>query len=119
MGHQIGDLLLKEVATRTLGVLRRSGESLARLGGDEYVVLLPQIAALPDAIAIADKIRQAMLQPFDIEGHTINITCSIGIALCPEHGEDEQSLMKHADAAMYQAKNEGRNRITVSGDHNA
>ncbi|MEI8186407.1 MAG: GAF domain-containing protein [Chlorobiaceae bacterium] len=119
MGHQIGDLLLKEVATRTLGVLRRSGESLARLGGDEYVVLLPQIAALPDAIAIADKIRQAMLQPFDIEGHTINITCSIGIALCPEHGEDEQTLMKHADAAMYQAKNEGRNRITVSGDHNA
>jgi len=113
LGHQIGDLLLKEVATRTLGVLRRSGDSLARLGGDEYVVLLPQIAPPLNAVGIAEKIRNAILQPFELEGHTINISCSIGIALYPEHGEDEQTLMKHADAAMYQAKNEGLNRIKL------
>jgi len=113
LGHQIGDLLLKEVATRTLGVLRRSGDSLARLGGDEYVVLLPQIAPPLNVFGIAEKIRNAILQPFELEGHTINISCSIGIALYPEHGEDEQTLMKHADAAMYQAKNEGLNRIKL------
>jgi diguanylate cyclase (GGDEF)-like protein len=113
LGHQIGDLLLKEVATRTLGVLRRSGDSLARLGGDEYVVLLPQIAELSNAVAVAEKINYAIRKPFEIEGNTINITFSIGIALFPDHGDDEQSLMKHADAAMYQSKNEGRNRITV------
>jgi len=113
LGHQVGDLLLKEVATRTLGVLRRSGDSLARLGGDEYVVLLPHIAELSNAFGIAEKIRNAILQPFELEGHTINISCSIGIALYPEHGEDEQTLMKHADAAMYQAKNEGLNRIKL------
>ena len=113
LGHQIGDLFLKEVASRMLGVLRRSGDTIARIGGDEYVVLLPQIAALPDAVCIAEKIRNVMLQPFDIEGHGINSTCSIGIALFPDHGEDERTLMKHADEAMYQAKREGRNRITV------
>ena len=112
-GHQTGDLLLKEVATRTLGVLRRSGDSLARLGGDEYVVLLPQIAATSNAVDIAEKINYVILQPFEIEGHSINISCSIGIALFPEHGEDEQTLMKHADAAMYQAKSKGRNRIKL------
>jgi len=113
LGHQIGDLLLKEVATRTLGVLRRSGDSLARLGGDEYVVLLPHIAELSNAVGIAEKIRNAILQPFELEGHTINISCSIGIALFPEHGENEQTLMKHADAAMYQSKSHGRNTITL------
>jgi len=113
LGHGIGDLLLKEVATRILGILRRSGDSLARLGGDEYVVLLPQIATESSAVAIADKIKQAMLTPFEIEGHAINITCSIGIALFPEHGEDELTLMKHADEAMYSSKSLGRNCVTV------
>jgi diguanylate cyclase (GGDEF)-like protein/PAS domain S-box-containing protein len=115
LGHQIGDLLLKEVATRTLEVLRRSGDSLARLGGDEYVVLLPQIAATPNAVAVAEKINDTIRKPFEIEGHTINITCSIGIALFPDHGEGEQALIKNADDAMYQSKNAGRNRITVFG----
>ncbi|MEI8032377.1 MAG: GGDEF domain-containing protein [Chlorobiaceae bacterium] len=76
-------------------------------------VLLPQILKLTDAFGIGEKIKEAILQPFDIEGHTINITCSIGIALFPDHGEDEQTLLNNADAAMYQAKSEGRNLVKV------
>ncbi|MEI7824305.1 MAG: diguanylate cyclase [Chlorobiaceae bacterium] len=113
LGHQVGDLLIKGVATRTLGVLKRSGDSLARLGGDEYVVLLSQISPPLNAIGIAEKIRNAIHQPFELEGHTINISCSIGIALYPAHGEDEKTLMNHADAAMYQAKSEGGNHIKL------
>lgn len=113
LGHGIGDLLLKEVSTRMLKILRRRGDSPARLGGDEFVVLLPQIDAVVQAITIAEKIRYALYQPFDIEGHIINISSCIGIAVFPDHGDDELTLMKHADAAMYKAKNDGRNCIKV------
>ncbi len=114
-GHGIGDLLLQHVASRALEALRRSGDTLARLGGDEFVVLLPQIVALSNAEAVAEMIRHALAKPFDIEGHTINISCSIGIAIFPLHGEDELTLMKHADDAMYQSKSGGRNCFTVFG----
>lgn len=112
-GHEIGDLLLQEVANRTLGVLQRSSDTLARLGGDEFVVLLPQIDARANAEAVAEKIRRALCESFHIEGHTLNISCSIGIAILPEHGESELTLMKNADDAMYQSKSLGRNCFTV------
>ena len=112
-GHDIGDLLLKEVATRTLGTLQRSSDTVARLGGDEFVVLLPQIDALSNAEAVAEKIRQSLAEPFSIERHTLAISCSIGIAIIPEHGENELALMKHADDAMYLSKHHGRNCFTV------
>ena len=112
-GHGIGDVLLQQVATRTYGTLLRSGDSIARLGGDEFVVLLPQIAEISNAVAIAEKIRHTLMKTFDIEGHAINISCSLGIAVFPEHGLDELTLMKHADDAMYQSKHDGGNRITV------
>ena len=114
-GHGIGDLLLQEVATRTLGALRRSGDTLARLGGDEFVVLLPEIAALSNAVTVAENILHALSEPFDIEGHILNISCSIGIAIYPLHGEDELTLIKHADDAMYQSKSGGRNCVTLFG----
>ena len=115
-GHAIGDGLLQQVTTRTLGTLRRSGDSVARLGGDEFVVLLPQIAEITNAVAIAEKIRSALMKTFDVEGHAINISCSIGIAIYPIHGQNELTLMKHADDAMYKSKSDGKNRITVFGD---
>ncbi len=114
-GHGIGDLLLLQVASRALEALRRSGDTLARLGGDEFVVLLPQIVALSNAAAVAEMILHALAKPFEIDGHTINISCSIGIAIFPLHGEDELTLMKHADDAMYQSKSSGRNCFTVFG----
>ena len=112
-GHAIGDLLLQQVAKRALDALQRDGDSIARLGGDEFVILMPQIDAISNAIALAEKIRQKIQEPFTIEGHAIDISCSIGIAIIPEHGENELTLMKHADEAMYRAKNQGRNNVTV------
>ncbi len=112
-GHEIGDLLLKEVSNRTLAVLQRSSDTLARLGGDEFVVLLPQIDALSNAESVAEKIRRTLVEPFYIEGHTLAISCSIGIAIIPEHGQTELDLMRNADDAMYLSKRHGRNCFTV------
>ncbi len=114
-GHGMGDLLLQQVATRTLGALRRSGDTLARLGGDEFVVLLPEIAALSNAVTVAENILHTLSEPFEIQGHRLNISCSIGIAIFPLHGSDELTLMKHADEAMYQSKSRGRNCFTFFG----
>ncbi|MEI7825534.1 MAG: GGDEF domain-containing protein, partial [Chlorobiaceae bacterium] len=113
LGHAVGDTLLQEVAARSAATLKRSTDSISRLGGDEFVILLPQIVAVSDAVAIAEKIRNNIKEPYNIEGHTINISCSIGIAVYPDHGEDELTLMKHADEAMYRAKNQGRDKVTV------
>ncbi|MEI8187234.1 MAG: diguanylate cyclase [Chlorobiaceae bacterium] len=113
LGHAIGDALLQQVAARSQVTLLRSGDSIARIGGDEFVILLPQISEVSNAEAIAEKIRLAMYKPFDIEGHIINISCSIGIAVFPDHGRDEIRLMRHADEAMYLSKSRGRNCVTV------
>ena len=112
-GHEIGDLLLQEVSNRTLAILQRSSDTLARLGGDEFVVLLPKIEALSNAEAVAEKIRKALAEPFLIEGHTLSISCSIGIAIIPDHGQTELTIMKNADDAMYLSKSHGRNCFTV------
>jgi diguanylate cyclase (GGDEF)-like protein/PAS domain S-box-containing protein len=114
LGHHIGDLLLKEVALRLQECLRRESDTVGRLGGDEFVVILPEIAAAKDALSVADKIVQAINQPFDVIGHGINISASIGIALFPEHGSDEKLLLKSADAAMYRAKEGGRNQLVLA-----
>ena len=113
LGHAVGDTLLQEVAARSVAILQRSGDSISRLGGDEFVILLPQIVALSDAVTIAEKIRNNIKEPYNIEGHTINISCSIGIAVFPDHGEDELTLMRPADDAMYGAKNQGRDKVMV------
>ncbi len=113
LGHAVGDILLQEVAARSVATLQRSTDSICRLGGDEFVILLPQIFAVSDAVAIAEKIRNNIKEPYRIEGHTINISCSIGIAVYPDHGKDEITLMKHADDAMYCAKNQGRDKVLV------
>lgn len=115
LGHDFGDLLLKEIAQRLQTAVRES-DTIARIGGDEFVVLLPVIETKLDASTVAEKIRLALEQPFEINGHTINIGCSIGIAVYPEHGVDEISLMKNADTAMYQAKQNGRNNVQMFHD---
>ena len=108
LGHAIGDLALKEFVQRTQVAVRES-DTVARLGGDEFVVLLPEIDTSQDAVGVAEKILQAIAQPFEIAGHTLKIAASIGVAVYPEHGTDEFSLVKRADIAMYQAKRSGRN----------
>ncbi|MEI7787778.1 MAG: diguanylate cyclase [Chlorobiaceae bacterium] len=113
LGHGIGDLLLQQVSIRTLGILQRSSDTLARLGGDQFVVLVSQMGEKANAVRIAEKILKALQEPFEIEGHALSITCSIGIAVFPDHGENELTLMKNADDAMNASKSQGENIITV------
>ncbi|WP_054774237.1 putative bifunctional diguanylate cyclase/phosphodiesterase [Methylogaea oryzae] len=108
LGHAVGDLLLKEVAIRLQECVRES-DTVSRLGGDEFVVLLPTLDVAADALLVAEKILQALAAPFALAGHYIRISSSIGIAVYPEHGDDEIQLLKNADTAMYYAKKSGRN----------
>ena len=112
LGHDIGDLVLKEVAKRMLECLRES-DSAARIGGDEFIVLLPLVEAKSDALAVAEKIRLALSLPFELAGQSLHISASIGVAVYPEHGGDEKSLLKNADTAMYYAKEAGRNKVMI------
>jgi len=111
-GHDVGDLLLKNVSLRIQECLRES-DTAARIGGDEFVVLLPVIETVPDAGRVGDKILQSLNQPFELGGHTLRIGGSIGVAVYPEHGENEKSLVKNADIAMYHAKKNGRNSVRL------
>jgi diguanylate cyclase (GGDEF)-like protein len=109
-GHAVGDLLLQQVATRLRGILRAS-DTLARLGGDEFVVLLPRVAGTGDARKVAEDILRELTRPFLTEGFTLHISASLGVAVYPDGAGDPDSLMRCADAAMYQAKLLGRGRV--------
>ena len=111
-GHGVGDLLLKEVASRIQDCLRDS-DTAARIGGDEFVILLPDIETAQDAGKVGEKIRFSLNQPFELAGHTLQIGSSIGVAVYPEHGSDEKLLVKSADIAMYHAKKNGRNNVKI------
>lgn len=102
-GHGVGDMLLQAVANRLQGCVRET-DTVARIGGDEFVVLLDSIQAAEDASRVAGKIRQVLGQPMRLDSHSLSILPSIGVALYPEHGREEHQLFKHADEAMYAAK---------------
>ncbi|CBN57684.1 MULTISPECIES: CHASE2 domain-containing protein [Kamptonema] len=113
LGHDVGDLLLKGVAERLKGCLRGS-DTISRLGGDEFTVILPGIPGKPDAARVAEKILDAITQVFLLDGNSIAVTTSIGISLYPLDGQDKETLIKNADAAMYRAKELGKNRFEFS-----
>ena len=102
-GHDVGDLVLRGVAERLTRNLR-AADTVARIGGDEFVVLLESLRAGPDAIALADKIRSAVGMPFALPGGDAAVTVSIGIGQYPDDGRDAEELLKAADVAMYRAK---------------
>jgi len=108
LGHEVGDLLLKEVGARMQDCIRK-GDTLSRLGGDEFVVTLEGLQQAEDAAQVAAKIIKALARPFEIAGYTLNTSCSIGISIFPEDADDDRTLMKNADTAMYHAKEKGRN----------
>lgn len=112
LGHTVGDRLLQTLAEKVSSVVR-AADTFARLGGDEFVVLLPIVSASQDALIVAEKIRQAVSQPFQIDQQTIHISTSIGIAFFPDHAILDDELLKRADAAMYQAKARGGNRYEI------
>jgi diguanylate cyclase (GGDEF)-like protein len=121
LGHSIGDLLLQLVSERLCETLRPrdvvsrldSQTNLARLGGDEFTILIPDLVHVEDALHVAERIKETMSRPFQIESHEIFVTSSIGISLYPEDGQDCDSLLKYADIAMYHAKSRGKNNAQL------
>lgn len=108
LGHAAGDQLLQEVARRLRCCLRKQ-DILARWAGDEFTLLSSEISSIEDAVVIAQKILCAMKPDFELEGHYLHVSSSIGIAIYPTDGEDAETLLKNADAALYRAKDSGRN----------
>jgi diguanylate cyclase (GGDEF)-like protein/PAS domain S-box-containing protein len=108
LGHVKGDELLQQVSLRLKDCLRR-GDTLARQGGDEFTIVLPELRDRDDAKLIADKFLECLHKPFDLDGHEVHISASIGIAIYPCDGESIDELLRHADIAMYQVKALGKN----------
>jgi diguanylate cyclase (GGDEF)-like protein len=110
VGHEAGDKLLQEVSTRLEDCLR-GGDTVARMGGDEFVALLPELEDEKYVVTVAQRILAAVARPFTLEGQEFRVTASIGISLYPQDGMDEQTLERNADIAMYQVKEGGRNNF--------
>lgn len=112
LGHDTGDMLLRLVAGR-LGECLRESDTLARLGGDEFIVLLPMVDNVEAAQKVANKIVNAVKEPFEIEHHELYVTASVGIAIYPEDGADAETIIKNADIAMYHTKGQGKNGFNI------
>lgn len=108
LGHSIGDSLLKMVAAR-FTLLLRSTDTLARLGGDEFVIVLPDLEKIDAIPLFLERVLKEISKPYTIDQHEVNISCSLGFCVYPDHGKDEEMLLKNADNAMYQAKEGGKN----------
>ena len=108
LGHELGDKVLKIVTQRLKSSIRKE-DTLARLGGDEFTIIIEELAIAQDSSLLAQKILEVLAQPIHIDNHTLHVSSSIGISLYPQDGENAHNLLKYADAAMYKAKNEGRN----------
>jgi diguanylate cyclase (GGDEF)-like protein len=115
LGHDAGDQVLKVISTRLKGIIRAS-DTLARMGGDEFLLVMLETSHLEDSATIAQKILDSFTEPLFIDGHQLHLSTSIGIALYPEDAEDLETLTKKADAAMYYSKGHGRNQFKFFGD---
>ena len=119
LGHSVGDLLLQDVAER-LKSCTREGDTVARLGGDEFLIVLTHVNDIPGVAVAAERFMDAITTRFVIQGHSLSVGCSLGISIFPEHSSDSDTLIKHADAAMYSAKDGGRNNFKFfTADMNA
>ena len=124
LGHDAGDQVLKSVSARLTGIIRAS-DTLARVGGDEFILVMMGTNHAKDATAIAQKILDSFTEPLSIDGHQLHLSTSIGIAIYPEDAQDMETLTKKSDAAMYYSKGHGRNQfkffgdgdVRISGDH--
>jgi diguanylate cyclase (GGDEF)-like protein/PAS domain S-box-containing protein len=119
LGHSVGDLLLKGLAER-LKRWAREQDTVARLSGDEFVLMLTHVKDVPDVAVAAERLMDVITAEFVVQGHTLSVSCSVGISIFPEHGMDAETLIKNADAAMYCAKDNGRNSFRFfTADMNA
>lgn len=111
-GHAIGDAILKEVSRR-LAASIRDADTVARYGGDEFVLVCSGLQHAADALAVGEKIRLAVNAAYQVEGHSVTITPSIGVSVFPDNADDAYTLLNQADVAMYRAKSQGRNRVRL------
>lgn len=111
-GHETGDIVLKKVSSQLVKCVRES-DTVARMGGDEFVVLLPIIANEDDILSVASKILVVIAKPMKVGKLNLHVTCSIGAAIYPQHGIDEKQLLINADIAMYEAKKSGKNQVKI------
>ncbi len=112
LGHAVGDRLLQAVAARLCGCVRAS-DTVGRVGGDEFTILLPEISRPEDITMVAGKIKEGFQSPFAVDGRELSLSASIGASLFPNDGEDAESLLKNADTAMYRAKEHGRSNLQL------
>ncbi|HCA27032.1 MAG TPA: diguanylate cyclase [Betaproteobacteria bacterium] len=110
LGHGVGDQLLQAIGKQLKGCVRQS-DTVSRQGGDEFVILLPEITHNQDAVVVAQKVLATLDRPYPIDDHVLHVTGSVGVSFYPEDGVDAETLMKNADAAMYRAKDRGRNNV--------
>ena len=113
MGHDAGDTMLKLIATRLVAAVRQE-DTVARLGGDEFVIVLRELGHDEGVNKPASKVMRAVSRPYEIQGHSINMTASAGISIYPTHGEDAETLIKNADLALYEAKRTGKNNYCIA-----
>ncbi|MEP7260826.1 MAG: EAL domain-containing protein [Usitatibacter sp.] len=116
LGHQLGDRLLQSVASRIL-VCVREGDTVSRVGGDEFVIVIPEIELASDASVVAGKILEVLADSFHLHGNDLHVAASIGISLYPSDGGDAETLMRNADTAMYHAKDSGRANFQFFTQH--
>lgn len=114
LGHDGGDTLLKMVAARLVGAVRQE-DTVARVGGDEFVIALAELSHGDDVDELVSKVLQAVSQPCSIQGSSVNVTASVGVSVYPVHGDSVETLMKSADLALYEAKGAGKNDYRISG----
>ncbi|MDO8450306.1 MAG: diguanylate cyclase [Rhodoferax sp.] len=114
LGHDAGDALLGLVAARLVGAVRQE-DTVARVGGDEFVIALPQLSHGDDVADLVSKVIQAVSQPYSIQGRGVDVTASVGVSVYPTHGDNVETLMKSADLALYAAKRAGKNDYRISG----
>lgn len=117
-GHAAGDLLLQQVAQRLRGRIRES-DTVARMGGDEFAVIMPDISDAADALHTAGALVTSLAEPFGLPQGEARISGSVGVALYPQHADGVESLTQCADMAMYQAKNAGKNQVRLWSEQKA
>jgi diguanylate cyclase (GGDEF)-like protein/PAS domain S-box-containing protein len=115
LGHDAGDQVLKTMSTRLTGIIRAS-DTLARVGGDEFILVMLETDRIVDSTAIAQKILDSFKTPLTVDGHPVALSTSIGVAVYPDDAEDLETLIRKSDAAMYYAKGHGRNQYKFFGD---
>jgi diguanylate cyclase (GGDEF)-like protein/PAS domain S-box-containing protein len=113
LGHSVGDELLREIARRLKAAVRE-GDTVARVGGDEFTIVLQDVPRSDAVAVVAQKVLRSIAEPMEISGHRLYVTTSIGITLFPNDGDDAETLLKNADTAMYRAKAEGRNTYQLA-----